>query len=345
MSPARPAVLALLALLAAPVRADESRSAFLRAGAAVKAGRYDEAVEDYARAEQLASAPAAKAGAANGAGFVFLKLRRYAEAIPHFERAVAADPRQKLAWNNLGVCHLRRYESGASGTASLDAALAAFHAAAELDAAFHPENLEAARDAAQREAACAGFSATLTGAPDPTGTFISYRIAGEAAEAVCAFEAARANYERAEASAPTRKGKCEGANLLGLLALRTRAPQAAVDHFRRAVATDPANKYAWNNLGVALMRLYNGGTGGRELVEQAVDAFGHVAALDPDYKTDNLAWSRGVLTDLGGPAVSATAMATSGTLSADSAPPPAAGTSKTPAPTGVGTSKTPAPAP
>lgn len=323
--------------------ADDARSQMARAGEAVKAGRFDEAVEAYTRAEALATGPAGRANAANGAGFVFLKLRRYGEAIPHFTRAVASAPRHKVAWNNLGVCYLRRFESGASGTTELDSALAAFTAVAGIDPAFHPEHLRSVRELLAQEAACAppASGTTMAGSapaassttavaggperealppPAPTGTFVSYRAAGDRAEDACAWELARANYERAEAVATTKRSRSAAANLLGLLALRTRSPQAAVDALRRATLADPASKFAWNNLGVALMRLYDGGTGGKELIEQAVDAFARVAAIDAAYKPDNLAWSRAVLTELGGPTLSGTTGQDSGTALRDSTP-------------------------
>jgi tetratricopeptide (TPR) repeat protein len=349
MTPRNAAILVVAFLCASPIHAaptpDDAKVEFRRATAAVKAGRFDEAVEAYARAEALATSKGSKAAAANGGGHVFMKLRRYAEAIPHFERAVATDPGYKLAWSNLGVCHLRRYEAGLSGTESLDAALIALRTAAALDPAFHPESLRAAQDDAARELACAALSATLAdasattavtsgppggtpetpagpGAPALDTSFTGCRKAGEAAEAACQWDLARANYARAESLATTKRSACAAANFLGLLALRTRHPAEAVDHLRRATVADPANKYAWNNLGVALMRLYDGGTGGKELIEQAVDAFQRVAVLDAAYKPDNLAWSRSILTELGGPTLSATAAQDSGTAAADSGPPP-----------------------
>jgi tetratricopeptide (TPR) repeat protein len=349
VSIACPALLAIAFQVADPVFADDARQAFQKASVAMKAGRFDEAVAEYARAESLATSATGKANAANGAGHVFMKLRRYAEAIPHFERAVATDPRSKVAWNNLGLCHLSRYEGGLSGTESLAAALEAFHTTAGLDPAFHPEHLRAAQDDADREQACAGLlgvppqagvSATLVEPVAATGTFTAYRKAGEAAEVSCQWAIAADNYTRAEALGTTKRSACAAANLLGLLALRTRQPQAAVDHLRRATVADPSNKYAWNNLGVACMRLYDAGTGGKELVEQAVDAFQHVGTIDAAYKPDNLAWSRGVLTELGGPTVTATEFANSGTVSTDASP-ARSGTQSSPA--FGGTQSSPAP--
>lgn len=335
------ALCSLAASLPRPSAADDARAQFARASEAVKAGRFDEAVDAYQKAEALALGPAGRANAANGEGFVFLKLRRYAEAIPCFQRAVAGQPRHKTAWNNLGVCYLKRYASGLSGTDELDSARAAFAAAAEIDPAFHPEHRKAVQEFLDQDAACAALARTTTGtatpspggsatvaqepppplpAPAAAGTFVSYRTAGDLAEDACAFDLARANYERAEAVATNKRGKSAAANLLGLLALNIRSPQAAVDAFRRATLADPGSKFAWNNLGVALLRLYDAGTGGKELVEQSVDAFGRVAAIDAAYKPENLAWSQSILTELGGPTLSATTGLESGTATRDSAP-------------------------
>lgn len=252
---------------------------------------------------------AAASLAANKSGWELLKQRQWIEALPWFEQAVAADPRNRPAWNNLGVCRLRLYESGRSATTAVEAALAAFSKAEELEAGSAAANLAIARGYAEQEGAWAAAAAARADQPprEPaaTGTYASYKGAGETAEAEGDFALAQANYERAEAAAPSRRGRSAAANFQGLLALRRRDPAAAVEHLRRSTTLDAANKFAWNNLGVALRRRWEAGAGGRELVEEAVAAFAKVAELDAGYKPGNLADARALLESLG-PAPSAT---------------------------------------
>jgi tetratricopeptide (TPR) repeat protein len=263
------------------------------------------------------------------AGYDLMKARKYAEAISHFEKAVQIDELNKVAWNNLGTCQLKLYEAGAPGTAALDAALAAFQKVAAIDPAYHPENLTNVQALVAQEKAWADATAKRAGQPArtvaATGDYRSYRVAGEAAEQEGDFAFAAANYEKAEAVAGTPKGKGSAANLQGLLALRHRDAKAAVEHLKRATSLDPTNKYAWNNLGVALLRLYDAGAGGKELVEAAVAAFAKVGEIDSAYKSENLSDATALLTELGGPSAPA-AESASATPAADS---PAAGNPKT----------------
>jgi tetratricopeptide (TPR) repeat protein len=281
----------------------------------------------------------------NREGFNFMKDHKYAEAAARFQKAVQIDARNKKAWNNLGVCELRLYETGLSGTPALESAVTAFQKVAELDPAHKPENLASAQAFMTQEKAWAEAAAKRAGqparTPAATGDYRAYKAAGEAAEAEGDMPFAQANYERAEGVATSAKGKSAAANFQGLLALRRRDPKAAVDHLKRATGLDPANRYAWNNLGVALRLLFDAGAGGKELIEEAVAAFRKVSEIDPAYKPENLAEAEALLAELGGPsappaeAVSATtAEASGGGVSPSggpaAAPPGTSGSGETP---------------
>ncbi len=265
------------------------------------------------------AAPAAKPAApkissashaANKAGWELMKQRQWASALTQLETSVTADARNRVAWNNLGVCQLRLYETGQSGTPAVDAALAAFTKADALEPGTGAANIAAAKAYVDQEAAWATAAAARAAGParEPaaTGTYASYKSAGEAAESEGDFAFAQSNYERAEAVSAAKRSKSAAANFQGLLGLRRRDPAAAVEHLRRATTLDPSNKFAWNNLGVALRRRWESGTGGRELLEESVAAFAKVAELDGGYKPGNLADARALLETLG-PAPSATA--------------------------------------
>jgi tetratricopeptide (TPR) repeat protein len=292
----------------------------------------------------VATAPAAKpaahkvtgeSSAENRAGFSLMKERKYAEAIARFQKAVQTDPLNKTAWNSLGVCQLKMYETGMSGTPALESALAAFQKVAEIDPAYHAENLSNAQALAGQEKAWGQAAAKRAGQPARTvalsGDYRAYKAAGDAAEQEGDIAFAQANYEKAEAVAGSPKGKSAAANWQGLLALnKGRDPRAAVEHLRRATTLDPAYKYAWNNLGVALRRLYDAGAGGKELIEEAVAAFRKVSEIDPAYKPENLAEADALLTELGGPSAPAApqASATTTAPAAEPAPAPAAAPAK-----------------
>jgi tetratricopeptide (TPR) repeat protein len=302
-------LLLLLGGAAARAAGEDARGAFARAAEAMKTGRSEDALAAYGAAETAAATPAGRAGALNGAGFALLKLRRYPEAVERLDRAVGVNPKHKEAWNNLGTCWLRLYETGLSGTTALDSALTAYGRVAALDPAHRPGNLAAANAYAEQEAVWAAAAAVrgpAPRAPADAAPWAEYKLAGERAEREGDLAFARANWERAEAVAPTKKARCAAANMLGLLALRARDPRAAVDALKRATTVDAGTKFAWNNLGVALLRAYDASAGGRELVEQAVDAFRRVQALDAAYKPENLAWGEERLAELNLAAPSAT---------------------------------------
>jgi len=251
-----------------------------------------------------------KSNSANAAGWNLFKARKYPEAIIQFSGATELNTANKLAWNNLGCCHMRLYETGLSGTAALGSAASAFTSANELEPAFKTdpywksENLKQALAAIEQEKKWTEAAQGRTGqTPAECTGYWPCREAGDKAETEGDFASAKAAYGKAEAAAPSKRGRAVCANMLGLLALRQRDPQTAVNELRRAAGFDPSYKLAWNNLGNALILLYYSGTGGKELVEEAVAAFRKMGEIDPSYKPENLATAEKLLTELGGPTV------------------------------------------
>lgn len=297
----------LLALmLAHPVPAENPKDLFVKAGSALQEADFAEALSLYGQAESASSSAEGKADAANGAGFTCVKWHRFADAVTHLRRAVQLDPGHKTAWNNLGFAQLTLYEAGAADQAALEQSLAAFEKAAELDPASPgvAGNISLAKSLLDQEKAWAEAAAGRAGKAPRTvatdGTYQTYKDAGEAAEREGDFAFAQANFERAEAAGNSSRTKSAAANFQGLLALKMRDTQAAIKHCRRATALNPSNKYAWNNLGAALLKGFNAGAGGKELVENAISAFRKVAGLDSTYKPENLKMAEGIFEEIGG---------------------------------------------
>jgi tetratricopeptide (TPR) repeat protein len=187
------------------------------------------------------------------------------------------------------------YESGEADASALAKAVAALEKAAALDPAREPEDLKAARDLVAAAKARADAAKAREGkpaaAPAATGTYRDYATAGDQAEQSGDPELAAADYRKAEAAATTDKGRSAGANLLGLFSLRERRPREAADHFRRATTLDPKNKVAWNNLGAARRRTYEG-TGDPAALRDAAAAFAKAGELDAEFHAENREWAQ-----------------------------------------------------
>ena len=80
---------------------------------------------DEAREKSYSDNP--EASAAYNKGVELLKKEKYAECIPHFEKAVNIDPEFAFAWDNLGICYRR--------TGNLEKAEAAYKASLKVDPA------------------------------------------------------------------------------------------------------------------------------------------------------------------------------------------------------------------
>ncbi len=290
--------------LASIAGAEDAKPLFVQASQALNTAQFKEALDAYGKAESASKTSASKASAANGQGYVYMKWRKYAQAIPHLKRAIEIDPTLVVAWNNLGACHLTLYEAGASDKEALDSALSAFGKVAELDPDYQTF-AKTAQGYLDQEKAWAEAAAKRADQPPRTvaaeGTYSTYKVAGEAAEQEGDAALAQANFERSEATARGKRAKSAAANFQGLLALRQRKIQVALKHSRRATELNSKNKYAWNNLGAALLKSLNAGAGGKELVEEAIAAYKKVAELDSAYKPGNLTLAESILAELGGP--------------------------------------------
>lgn len=283
--------------------ADDVKALFVKASEARKAGQFEESLRLYAQAERESTSARGKANAANGAGFVYMTEHKYQEALTHLDRAVKTDPTLAVAWNNMGVCQLTLYQVGVYDKKGLTIAQKAFRTVGQLDpeAKTGTAQVETIRT---REEAWAQAAKKRAGQPPrtvaETGTYRTYKAAGEAAEQEGDFAFAQANFERAEAAASGRRSRSAAANFQGLLALRQRNPKAALEHLQRATQTYAANKYAWNNLGATLMKLFDARAGGTELIEQAIEAFKQVRRIDKTYKPENLTWATTTLAEVTG---------------------------------------------
>lgn len=252
------------------------------------------ALPGRAPAEEPARAPLATAASTNAEGYALMQAHRYPEAAEVLERAVAVNPRNKVAWANLGACRMTLYECGQAGAAAADQALVAYQKAAAIDPAYHADELKQAQAYADREHHWAEAAKAREGqsaqVPAANGLFREYGFEGDQAETDGNFTLAMANYQRAKEVAATDKGRSAAENWMGLLFLKQRKPQEAVDHLRTATTLDAANKYAWNNLGAAL-RLQYESTGDRKVLAEAAAAFKKTGALDPEYQKDNRTWA------------------------------------------------------
>lgn len=299
----------LVLVATANSQTENPKELFQQASKALKAGNLEKALEAYQKAEVASYSTEGKANAANGLGFTYLRMCKYDQAIQNFERVIEKNPEHKAALNNMGLCYLKKYETGLSGTPALDSAISAFQKVVELDPGTKSPTLQLAESYAKQEKAWAKAAQAREGQSrivSPTGTYKSYKEVGSAAEAEGDFEFALTNYEKAEAAANGKRAKSAAGNFQGLVALKQRKPNAARDHFKRAIEINSKNKYAWNNLGAALMKVYYRGDGGREVVEEAVVVFKKVKEIDSEYfKPKNLELAESALQELGGPATSA----------------------------------------
>jgi tetratricopeptide (TPR) repeat protein len=109
-------------------------------------GQFDLALKAFKQAEALSSTAAGKGAAANRAGKALLDARRPPESVAFFERAVAAQPKEKVYLNNLGYSYWVLYDSGKGTTADLKKAVDVFYKANAIDPSYHSENMTMALD-------------------------------------------------------------------------------------------------------------------------------------------------------------------------------------------------------
>lgn len=290
--------------LAQVTRADNVKELFVKAGQTREAGQFAESLQLYAEAERESTSARGKANAANGAAFVYMTQHKYQQAIPHLERAVKTDPTLAVAWNNMGICHLTMYQVGVFDRKALTVAEKAFWTAGQLDHPRASAGTDQIKIIRTREKAWAQAAKKRAGQPPrtvaETGTYRTYKAAGEAAEQEGDFAFAQANFERAETAASGKSSRSAAANFQGLLALRQRNPKAALEHLQRATQSNAANKYAWNNLGSTLMKLFDAGDGGTERIKQAIEAFKKARRIDKTYRPENLTLAKAILAKVTG---------------------------------------------
>lgn len=107
-------------------------------------GQYDLALQYFRKAEAASKTPKAKGTAANRQGLVLLEARRPKEAVAHFERAIKADPTEKIFLNNLGLAYWTLYDAGLADVSALRQSVSAFYRANDMDASYHGDNLRMA---------------------------------------------------------------------------------------------------------------------------------------------------------------------------------------------------------
>jgi tetratricopeptide (TPR) repeat protein len=130
-----------------PKLTGQSFKALLAIGDAAQAqGQFDLALKAFKQAEALSTTPSGKGAAANRAGKALLDARRPPESVPFFERAVAAQPKEKVYLNNLGYSYWVLYDSGRGTVADLKKSVDVFYRANAIDPSYHSENMTMALD-------------------------------------------------------------------------------------------------------------------------------------------------------------------------------------------------------
>jgi len=247
---------------------------------ALKDRKFEQAIADYEAAEGLSTTPKGKSQAANAAGWAALKARKWEAAKASFEKAVEADPQNKVALKNLGHANFRRYEYGFSGVEELKEAVKNLEESGE-----NQELLERAKGALAREE---GFK-QATPVAETSGSGMSYKALlslGDNLQSQGQFDQAVKVFAKAEAAAASAMGKGTAANRQGKALLDARRPQDSVAHFERAVKLVPEEKVFLNNLGFGNWVIYDSGKGGTVELKKAVDAFYKSNSIDASYHSE-----------------------------------------------------------
>jgi tetratricopeptide (TPR) repeat protein len=277
----------------APVAATASAAKFATFREAYDAGnkllrerKFQQAVEAYNQAENLASSPSVKSQAANAAGWSLVRGRKWIPAREILRRAVQYDEKNKTALGNLGYAALNIYKYGLGNEQDLQEALKSLEACSAIDPAYKADLLEIAKTIQSRQES----QGTVTPIPAPKAG-VSYndaKLLGDKAQAQGQYDLAIQYFKKAEAAALTPKAKGAAANRQGLALLEARRPKEAVVHFERATKAEPKEKIFLNNLGLAYWTLYDAGLGDTATLKQAVDAFYKSNGMDASYHGDNL---------------------------------------------------------
>ena len=212
-----------LALFSAPLGAEEEavkdfKYYFNGGNAAMDAGKWVEAMEMLAKAEEVAGTDEnGRSPAANCQGLVCMKRRQWQAGVDHFKRAVDYNAENKTALNNLGLSYINIYQYGLGGVAELKLAVEAFAKLEQVDAGYRAANRELAKKLlAQAEQIAAKTSDEVGDLPEGTG-YKHWTTVGDEAEANAQFARAMACYAKAEEQ--SANSKHWAANRQGLCAI------------------------------------------------------------------------------------------------------------------------------
>ncbi len=282
------AVLVLTAPAAAGKKeAPQDFKSFFSAGnQAMDEGRWDDAIESLAKAEEIAGTDKnGRSPAANCQGLVHMKCRQWKEAVPHFERAVNYNPENKVALNNLGLTQMNIHQYGLGDLDNLKRAVESYEKLAALDPDYRAANRELVKKMlAEAEALTAKANAAGDEALPEGKGYKFWTGQGDAAEGNGQFEKAMQCYAKAEEQSASSKHWA--ANRQGLCAMKQRDFTDAANQLERATSlvAEPTSKEAiiFNNLGTAYINVYESGTGNLPELENAAKAFKRASELNAD---------------------------------------------------------------
>jgi tetratricopeptide (TPR) repeat protein len=193
---------------------------------------------------------------------VLVQMRRFHEAVPLLQQAIASEPGSARPRCLLAQCLL----AVGDRAGALEAASGAVAAAPEYEWGHRLRSLALMRLKRNQEALDAARQAVAL-APLLESTYL---VLSQAELALRHMGPAQAAAEKARELAPESP---DAHNQLGLVSLRRARASEAEQHFRTALAQDPQHPEAMNNLGVALLR-----QGHRP---QAIHYFGEASKLNP----------------------------------------------------------------
>ncbi len=275
-------VLAAGSLLAGETPAKDFKYYFNGGNDAMDAGRWSEAMEMLAKAEEMAGTDKnGRSPAANCQGLVCMKRRQWQEGVSHFERSIDYNAENKTALNSLGLSYVNIYQYGLGDIDQLKLAVETYEKLAAVDPDYRAANRALAKKMlAEAEALAAKQSNEVGELPEGTG-YKHWVGVGDEAEANAQFARAMACYAKAEEQ--SAGSKHWAANRQGLCVMRQRKFGEAASHFERAItlSTEPSAKQAviYNSLGTAYLNLFEGGASLSDL-ESAISAFTKASELN-----------------------------------------------------------------
>ncbi len=286
-------LLCAILVLTAPASAGKEeapqdfKSFFSDGNQAMDEGRWNDALESLAKAEEIAGTDKnGRSPAANCQGLVHMKSRQWKEAVPHFERAVNYNPENKVALNNLGLTLMNIHQYGLGDLDNLKRAAESYEKLAALDPDYRAANRELVKKILiEAEALAAKTKAASDDKDLPEGKGYKFWTGqGDEAEGNGQFEKAMKCYAKAEEQSASSKHWA--ANRQGLCAMKQRDFAGAANQLERATSlvAEPTSKEAiiFNNLGTAYINIYESGTGNLPELENAAKAFKRASELNAD---------------------------------------------------------------